>query len=143
MSLYSSVSFVNIPLPNGTNRVNFSQFIVRVEEDQMDLVLNFQGNLVGATTDTAALRFFVNGVAQPALNLWATTFLANDLQRHANFSHHVSLPKGEHTVAMEATVTGAGVAIDGANFDCRFSATRVSSDATLAHGVGSKVQGIY
>jgi len=148
MSLYSSISFGNVtPIGGagaGETLVPGSLMSVRVEEDEMDLVLNFQGNFLGADADILSCRFQVNGAGAPALPLYGTTFLLADLQRAANFSLHVTLPKGEHKVGLLAT-TAAGdvVAVDGAAFACTFSATRVSSAATLAHGVGSKVQGIY
>jgi len=117
---------------------------IRVEEDQMDLVLNFQGNLLGANADSATMAFQVNGVTQPTLPLYGTTFLTGTLQKPANFSLHVTLAKGDHKVALLGNDVGSGsVTIDGAAFDCRFSATRVSNAAVLAHGVDSKVQGVY
>jgi hypothetical protein len=144
MSLYSSITFPATPLGiAAATLVPGSQFIVRVEEDQMDLVLNFQGVFTGATGCTLNARFLVDTVATPALPVYSTTFLTGNTTQSANFSLHVSLAKGEHTVAMEYTAAVAAAAIDGAASDCRFSATRVSSAATLAHGVDSKVQGIY
>jgi len=146
MSLFNSVSFASLALPAGAAAVvTGSLMSVRLEEDEMDLVLKFQGNLLGATTDVATLAFQVDGVAATALPSWGTTFLLADLQRAASIELRVTgLAKGEHKVALlGADVNSGSVTIDGAAFVCTFSAERVSSAATLAHGVDSKVQGIF
>lgn len=146
MSLYSSVSFASLALPGGGAAVvTGSTMSIRIEEEEMDLILRFQGNLLGANGDVATLAFEVNGVAATALPSWGTTFLTADLQAHANIELRVTgLAQGEHKVALLGNDVGSGtVTLDGANFVCTFSAERVSSAASLAHGVDSKVQGIY
>lgn len=143
MSLYSFVTFgAAAPIPAaGLDVVAGSQMSVRVEEDEMLLVLNFQGNLLGVTAAAVTLGFEVDGAAATALPLLAHTFLTGQLQLPVNISLPVTLTKGEHVIALTADDPGtAGITIDGGVADCRFSATRVSNAATLGQGVNSKVQ---
>lgn len=141
MSLYSSVSFGAQALPAaGLAAVTNSQMSVRVEEDQMLLVLNFQGNILGGGAGALTMGFLVDGVAATTLPLMGFTFIGAT-QLPVNFSLPVALSKGEHKIALTANDVGtAGHTINGAAFDSRFSATRLTNDATLGHGVGSKVQ---
>jgi hypothetical protein len=144
MSLYSQLPLGNVTLPSGgTAVVTGAQMSVRVEEDEMLLHLNFQGNILGVTAAVLTMGFEVDGVAATALPLLGHTFLTGQLQLPVNFTLPVTLTKGEHVVALTANTTTAAAATDGTAFDCRFSATRVSNAAALAHGVDSKVQGIF
>lgn len=148
MSLYSFVQLPATTLPTGgIALVPGAQMSVRVEEEQMLLVLNFQGQISGVTAETATLAFYVDSGAgwAPATTLpqAAHTFLTGQLTDEVNVSLPLALAKGEHKVALWANADSGGHAIDGGIVDCRFSATRVSNAAALAHGVDSKVQGIY
>jgi len=141
MSLYSELPLGSIVLPaGGTATVTGAQMIIRVEEEEMLLDLNFQGNILGVATAVLTMGFLVDTVATPALPVLGHTFVAGALQLPVNFSHRLTLTKGEHTVALTADTTVAAASIDGAAFDCRFTATRDSNSATLGQGVNSKVQ---
>ncbi|MGE3483154.1 MAG: hypothetical protein AB7L09_00095 [Nitrospira sp.] len=141
MSLYSFVSLGNVTLPTGgIALVPGAQMIVRVEEEQMLLVLNFQGQVSGVTAEAATLHFYVDGAAATVLPQVVHTFLTGQLTTEVNMSLPLSLSKGEHTVSLWANADSGGHAIEGTVTDCRFSATRASNAATLGQGVNSKVQ---
>jgi hypothetical protein len=149
MSLYSEIQFgAAAALPaGGTANVVGGVMSVRVEEDEMDLVLKFQGSVLGGAAGALTMGFAVDSgagfAANPTLPLFSFTFLATEVY-NAEFEVRLSLAKGEHKVALTANDAGSvGHTIDGAVVHSTFSATRVSSAATLAHGVDSKVQGIY
>ena len=145
MSLFSAVRIPTLlTLPaGGTAVVTGAQMIVRVEEEEMLLTLNFQGNILGVTAAVLTMGFEIDGVAAPALPLLGHTFLTGQLQLPVNLSWQATLTKGEHTVALTANTTTAAASVDGAAFMSRFSALRDSNSATLAHGVDSKVQDIF
>lgn len=141
MSLYSTLPLGNITLPTGgIALVPGAQMIVRVEEEQMLLTLNFQGQISGVTAEAATLAFYVDGAPATTLPQVVHTFLTGQLTAEVNTSLSVMLSKGEHTVALWANADSGGHAIEGTVVDCRFTATRDSSDATLGQGVNSKVQ---
>ena len=141
MSLYSHVALGNVTLPTGgIALVTGAQMIVRAEEEQMLCTLNFQGQVSGVTAETATLHFYVDGVAATVLPQVVHTFLTGQLTTEVNMSLPLVLTKGEHTVSLWANADSGGHAIEGTVVDCRFSATRASSDATLGQGVNSKVQ---
>jgi len=150
MSLYSDIQFgAAAPLPAaGLANVVGSPMSVRVEEDEMLLELKFQGSVLGINAAALTMGFAYNSGAGwlPATTLpqLSHLFLTGQLELDAHFSFVLSLPKGEHKVALTANDVGtAGITIDGGVVDSRFSATRISNAATLAHGVDSKVQGTY
>ena len=141
MSLYSQLPLGSVVVTAGAlSVVPGAQMIVRVEEDEMLLHLNFQGNILGVATAVLLMGFSVDGAAATALPLLGHTFLAGALQLPVNFTLPLALTKGEHTIALTGGTATAAASVDGAAFDCRFSATRVSNDATLGQGVNSKVQ---
>lgn len=147
MSLYSFIQFGDVALPTGgAANVAGSQMSVRVEEEEMLLLLRFQGRITGVTAEEATLNFAVDSgagfAAASVLPLAAHTFLTGRLDQQFHVELCVKLAKGEHKVALLANADSGGHQIDGATVNCRFSATRVSNDATLAHGVGSKVQNV-
>ena len=144
MSLYSFLQLGNITLPTGgIALVPGAQMSVRVEEEQMLCTLNFQGQLSGVTAEAATLAFYVDGAASTTLPQLVHTFLTGQLTTDVSISLPVMLTKGEHKVALWANAASGGHAIEGTVVDCRLSATRASNAAALAHGVDSKVQGIY
>ena len=132
------------PLPAaGSALVAGSQMSVRVEEEEMYLKLTFQGSVLGGGPGIQTLGFLVDSVAAPTLPLLSFTFLATEAIP-VNISHVVKLTKGEHKVGLLGNdPTSAGHTIDGAVVQSVFSATRYTDDATLAHGVDSKVQQIF
>jgi len=143
MSLYSQLSLGSVVVTAGAlSVVPGAQMIVRVEEDEMLLQLNFQGNILGVATAVLLMGFSVDGAAATPLPLLGHTF-DGALQLAVNFTLPLALTKGEHTIALTGGTSVAAASVDGAAFDCRFSATRVSNAAALAHGVDSKVQGVF
>jgi len=145
MSLYSFVQFGDVTLPTGgAANVTGSQMSVRVEEEQMLLLLRFQGRLTGVTAELVTLNFAVDSgagfVAASVLPLASHTYLTGQLAHEFHVELPVVLTKGEHKVALLANAASGNHQIDGLTVNSRFSATRVSSDATLGQGVNSKVQ---
>jgi len=142
MSLYSEIVIETaLALPTGgVAVVTGTQMSVRVEEDEMLLILDFQGQVSGVTAELLVMNFEVDGAAASVLPLLSHTFLTGQLADEAKFSLCVKLTKGEHKVALTANAASGGHAIEGTTVRCAFSATRVSSDATLGQGVNSKVQ---
>jgi len=143
MSLYSFVEFgaaAAIPAAGLADVVGGSM-VVRVEEDQMDLVLRFRGTILGGGAGDLVVGFTVDGVALAKL---AGRQLLAAGEHALDVSQRVSLSKGQHLVRLQMDdVASAGHTIDGGPHECRFEAERLSSAATLAHGVDSKVQGVY
>jgi hypothetical protein len=144
MSLYSEFQFgaANAVPTGGLANVANSTFSVRVEEDEMSVVLRFSGSLLNAGAATWTGRFAVDGTAQSTLPIAGGALLAGAALSVA-FEQTVTLTKGEHKVSLQLNTSIAATTIDGAVVRSTFSANRLSSAATLAHGVDSKVQGIY
>lgn len=145
MSLYSEIVLdTEVSLAAGAQTVAGTQMNVRVEEEEMLLLLEFQGRLTGVTAELIEMGFTVNsgaGFASPTtLPLLAHTFLTGQLEEAVKFSLCVKLTKGHHVVGLTANPASVNHDIDGDVVHCVFSATRVSSDATLGQGVNSKVQ---
>lgn len=120
----------------------------RVEEDEMQVLLNFQGVVSHSAVDGAVhLQFDVDGNpvdAAMADGQYAATSSTADALNHANFSRIVSLSKGHHVLKLQAkTPDGASLTLENATWPGRLSASRLSHDAVLAHGVDSKVQAIF
>ena len=111
-------------------------------------MLNFQGVVSHSAVDGAVhLQFEVDGAAVDAAmaaGQYGATSSTADALNHANFSRIVSLAKGHHVVLLQAkTPDGADLTVENAAWPGRLSATRLSGDAVLAHGVDSKVQAIF
>jgi len=141
MSLYSEIVLGAVTLPTGgVAVVTGAQMNVRVEEEEMLLILDFQGQVTGVTAELLVMNFEVDGVAASALPLLSHTFLTGQLADEAKFSLCVKLTKGHHVVALTANAASGGHTIAGAVVRSAFSATRVSNAATLGQGVNSKVQ---
>lgn len=68
-----------------------------------------------------------------------------DIGELVAFERTVRLAKGEHRVSLQAKVRNAGhtLTVEGATWNGWLTANRHSHDATLAHGVDSKAQGIF
>mgnify|MGYP003628088846 CR=1 FL=1 len=144
MSLYSEIQFgaANAVPTGGLANVANSTFSVRVEEDEMSVVLRFSGSLLYAANAAWTGRFMVGILPQSTLPLAGGALLAG-VGNTVAFEQTVTLAKGEHKVSLQLTSSTANTTIDGAVVHSTFSATRLSSAATLAHGVDSKVQGTY
>jgi hypothetical protein len=142
MSLYSFVEFgaaAAIPAA-GLADVVGGAMSVRVEEEQMDLILSFKGTVLATGPGDVQVGFAVGGVALAKLGGAHALVLG---EYHLNVEQRITLTKGDHLVTLQMNDVATICTIDGGPHECRFGAERLSSAATLAHGVDSKVQGIF
>ena len=116
---------------------------VRVEEDEMLLFLEFEGTVKSGGAGVLELDISWNGNTTPT-PLAAQTLAASGTFSHWSVSHLVLLAKGQHVIRLRANDVGSqGHTIDGVAYHAHLRVKRESSDATLAHGVDSKVQNIF
>lgn len=144
MSLYSEYVFPTgaaVALPTaGLADVTDASLSVRVEEEEMDLLLCFSGTILQGGAGLLDLQFTVDGTAVTALPVAGHTLLAAGQLALTACFRVSGLSKGEHVVRLQANDAGGASVISSDTHHCVFSAERLSSAATLAHGVGSKVQ---
>jgi hypothetical protein len=143
----------DVAITGNTNFQEIKSLRFTVEEEETLVKLRA---MVTADHDQAAgqadFTFFLDGGA----GLADIAGLSDGLMRHT-FSttagaeeqvvleHVLRLPKGEHRVSLQAKVQNAGhtLTVEGDTWWGYLTATRHSHVGTLAHGVDSKVQGIY
>ena len=141
MSLYSEIVLdTEVSLASGAQTVVGTQMNVRVEEEEMLLLLEFSGRLTGVNAETIEMGFEVDGAAATALPLFSHAYLTGQLLFPVSFGVCVKLTKGQHVVGLTANPNSGDQDLDGDIVHTVFSATRVSSAATLGQGVNSKVQ---
>jgi len=139
MALYSEIQFgaaAAIPT-GGLADVVGASMVVRVEEEAMLLRLSFNGTVLATGAGLLDVGFTVDTVALPLLSAAHTTAIG---RAHLHVEATLELAKGEHVVRLQMNDAATGTTIDGGVYKSVFSATRVSSDATLGQGVNSKVQ---
>jgi hypothetical protein len=143
MSLISYVDFgaaQAIPAA-GLATVTNSLLSVRVEEEQMLVVLRFSGSIQSAAAGILSVGFLVDSVAVPTLPAAAHSLGAINTMSYLNVEHAVVLSKGDHKIALQMNDVGTtGATIDGGDFLARFSVERRSNAVTMGQGVNSKVQ---
>lgn len=143
MSLVSFVDFgaaQAIPAA-GLATVTNSPLSVRVEEEQMLVVLRFAGSIQSAGAGLLTVGFLVDSVVTPTLPAAGVTLGAATAMTYLNVELPVVLSKGDHKIALQMNDAGSvGHTIDGGDFLCRFSVERRSNDVLLGQGVNSKVQ---
>jgi len=111
-----------------------------VEEDEMLVELNVKSIVLsGAAASSIDLQFVVDGVVTTLLPLSNLSIAAAATKGVLDISQVIRLVKGRHVVKLQAAASAAA-SIKGTTYDARLIARRDSADATLAHGVDSKVQ---
>jgi len=122
-------------------RVNFG-----VEEEEMLVRFRLQCAVESGADDMLDFGLQLDGalIGGGALFRKGIDITAGKTHDGVSFEWFQKVTKGSHVVALFTDqVGGASENIDTVVAPCTFTVERVSNDAVLAHGVDSKVAGIY
>lgn len=118
-----------------------------VEEEEMLIDLKLMATLSHATVGGMVdATFFIDGadIADAADGLVresAPTIADNPFA--FSLERTVRLARGEHRMELRLKTPAGDVTVEGAGWPAKMTARRHSHPASLAHGVDSKVQGIF
>lgn len=144
--MYGHLPLGSIALPSGGMAdVTDASLRFLVEEEEMMTYVGFSGVIANANVaaQSADFNLVVDGTNATTLPI-AHKALAASSKDSLSFGVVLRLTKGAHVVKLQANASVAtDVTIDGAAFDCRLIAQRLTGDAVLAHGVDAKTQVVF